>query len=156
MPRWGPVVLRLAVGAVFVAHGLPKLVPIWGQGGPEATAAFFDSLGLRPAMPLALATGVVETLGGAALILGAFTPYACVALIAVMGVALWTTHAAHGFFLNWAVTPGVGHGYEFNLVLVAALASLALTGPGALSFDHRRARDEESWRAGRARIVRRY
>jgi putative oxidoreductase len=156
MRAWGPFVLRLVVGAVFVAHGLPKLVPIWGQGGPEAAAAFFDSLGLRPAMPLALLTGVLETLGGAALILGAFTTYASLALVGVVAVSIWKVHAASGFFINWALAPGVGHGYEFNLVLIAALTSLALTGPGALSFDHRWARDEESWRAGRARIVRRY
>ncbi len=52
-----------------------------------------------------------------------------------MLVAVWTVHVANGFFLNWTMTPGQGHGYEFNLVLVGALVSLMLTGPGALSFD---------------------
>ena len=56
-----------------------------------------------------------------------------------MLVAVWTVHLANGFFLNWTMAPGQGHGYEFNLALIGALVSLMLTGPGALSFDGHRA-----------------
>jgi uncharacterized membrane protein YphA (DoxX/SURF4 family) len=69
-----------------------------------------------------------------------------------MAVAVWKVHLTNGFFLNWLNAPGVGHGYEFNLVLLAGLVCLILTGPGALSIDGRRERWAESEAAGRARL----
>src|SRR5262249_26547689 len=36
----------------------------------------------------------------------------------------WKVHLVHGFFLNWGLRPGVGHGFEFNLVLIGALLCL--------------------------------
>ena len=58
------LVLRLAVGAVFVAHGAQKLFGLWGGGGLTGTAAFFAQLGLTPAYPLAILVGLVELGGG--------------------------------------------------------------------------------------------
>jgi putative oxidoreductase len=152
MQPFGPVVLRLGVGAVFVAHGAQKLFPIWGGDGPSGTAAFFAQVGLSPAYPLALLVGLIEFGGGLLLIAGALTPWVSLALTVNLAVATWKVHLAHGFFLNWTMIPGQGHGYEFNLVLIAALVSLMLTGPGALSIDGRRVRSAEVQAAGRARL----
>lgn len=152
MQPYGPTVLRLAVGAVFFAHGAQKLFGVWGGGGPDATAALFGQIGLNPAYPLALLVGVMELVGGLMLIIGAFTLVAAAALLVEMGVAIWKVHYPHGFFLNWSLTPNQGHGYEFNVVLAAALVCLMLTGAGALSIDRRRARYAESEAAGRARL----
>jgi putative oxidoreductase len=152
MRQYGPVVLRLAIGAVFLAHGAQNLLGVWGGGGPTGTAAFFAQIGLAPAYPLALAIGILEFAGGLMLIAGAFTLPVALLLIADMLVAMWKVHLAHGFFLNWTNTPGAGHGYEFNLVLVAALVSLMLTGAGALSLDGHRARSAEAEAYGRARL----
>ena len=66
-----------------------------------------------------------------------------------MSVAVWMVHFPNGFFLNWTNAQGAGHGYEFNLVLIAALACLMLTGPGALSVDRWRASWVEAKVAGR-------
>jgi putative oxidoreductase len=148
----GPLVLRLALGAVFVAHGAQKLFGISGGGGLTGTAAFFAQIGLAPAYPLALFVGIVEFAGGLLLGAGAFTGIAAAVLSADMLVAFWTVHLASGFFLNWTQAPGQGHGYEFNLVLIAALVSLMFTGPGTLSFDRARAREAETDALGRARL----
>jgi putative oxidoreductase len=150
--QFGPFVLRLALGAVFFAHGAQKLFGIWGGGGPSGTAAFFAQLGLNPPYPLAIFVGLVELVGGALLMAGAFTLITCAVLIINMLVAVWTVHLASGFFLNWTIAPGQGHGYEFNLVLIAALASLMFSGAGALSFDGRRAQLAETDALGRARL----
>jgi uncharacterized membrane protein YphA (DoxX/SURF4 family) len=54
------------------------------------------------------------------------------------------------------MTPGVGHGVEYNLMLIAALLCLALGGPGAFSIDHSRERSAASDAAGRARLRSKY
>ena len=144
--------LRLAIGAVFVAHGAQKLFGVWGGGGLAGTAAFFGQLGLTPAYPLAILVGLVEFAGGLMLIAGALTLFAALALAINMAVAIWKVHFANGFFLNWNMVPGQGHGYEFNVALIGALVALMLTGPGALSVDGRRARSAEAEAYGRARL----
>jgi len=152
MQPYGPAVLRLAIGAVFVAHGAQKLFGVWGGGGLSGTAAFFGQLGLTPAYPLAILVGLVEFAGGLMLIAGALTLFVALALALDMVVALWKVHLANGFFLNWNMVAGQGHGYEFNLALIGALVSLMLTGPGALSVDGRRERSAEAEAYGRARL----
>lgn len=152
MQPYGPAVLRLVVGAVFVAHGAQKLFGLGGGGGLAGTAAYFAQIGLTPSYPLAVAAGLVEFGGGLLLIVGAFTLFAALALTINMAVAVWKVHLANGFFLNWALVPGHGHGYEFNLTLIGALISLMLTGAGAFSIDERRARSAEVEAYGRARL----
>jgi putative oxidoreductase len=152
MQPYGPAILRLVVGAVFLAHGAQKLFGAFGGGGIDGTAAFFAALGLSPAVPLAMLVGVVEFAGGLMLIAGALTIFVAPVLVLTMAVAIWKVHYPQGFFLNWALAPGGGFGYEFNLVLIAALLCLMLTGPGALSIDGRRARYAEAEAYGRARL----
>jgi putative oxidoreductase len=144
MQPYGPAVLRLAIGAIFVAHGAQKLFGLWGGTGIEGTAAGFAQLGLNPATPLALLVGVVEFAGGLMLMFGALTFFTALALAITMAVAIWKVHFANGFFLP--------AGYEFNLALIGALVSLMLTGAGAFSIDGRRARSAEAEAAGRARL----
>ena len=148
----GPTVIRLAVGAVFAAHGAQKLFGLWGGAGLTGTAAFFAQLGLAPAFPLAILVGLVEFGGGLLLMTGAFTLVISAILTVTMLVAVWTVHLSSGFFLNWTMAPGQGHGFEFSLVLIATLVSLMLTGPGALSIDRYRTRAAEAQAFGRARM----
>ena len=144
MQPYGPAVLRLAVGAVFVGHGAQKLFGVWGGGGLAETAAFFAQFGLAPAYPLAVAVAVVEFVGGLMLIAGVLTLIAAGALTVTMAVAIWKVHLAHGFFLP--------NGYEFNVTLIGALVSLMLTGPGAFSIEGQRARSAQAQAYGRARL----
>ena len=130
----GPSLLRLAVGTVFVAHGLIKLLPVPG-GGMRETAALFESLAFQAPFAVAMTLGWVEVAGGMALVLGAYTGWIAFALLLTTAVTSWKLHVPHGLFLNWSLAPGVQHGYEFDLLLVGALLSLIATGGGSLSFD---------------------
>lgn len=167
MFSYGPAVLRLALGVVFAAHGAQKLFSLGGGGGPSQTAAFFSSLGLDrwlvpvftaggldaslAALTLALFVGTLEFAGGLLLLVGLATRWVAALLAIEMGVATFKAHLPHGFFLNWAVAPGVGHGVEMTLVLTGALVCLLFTGAGALSIDDRRQASKEAAAFGRAR-----
>jgi putative oxidoreductase len=125
---------------------------MWGGQGLSGMAGVFQGLGIVPAFPLALLVGVTEFFGGLCLVAGAFVRFVAPPLVAVMAVAIWKVHLPNGFFLNWYMRPGIGHGYEFNLTLIAGLLCLVLMGAGALSVDGIRDRTAESEAAGRARL----
>ena len=130
----GRLLVRGAIGGLMVGHGTQKLFGWFGGGGPEGTGQFFEQVGLRPGRRNALAAGAAEAGGGALLALGLATSVAVAALQGVMLSAIRHVHWKNG---PWS-TKG---GYEYNLVLVAALFGLAESGPGRLSLDA--ARDRE-------------
>ena len=142
------LVIRLAVGLLFVGHGAQKLFGVFGGGGLEGTAGMFDSIGLRPGWLHARAAGTAELLGGALLALGLFTPVAAAALIAVMTAAVITVHGPNGIWNS-------NQGYEFNLVMAAAVFALAGIGPGNWSLDSAFGFDLHSTRLGDRRSGRR-
>ena len=119
----GRLVLRMVVGALFFGHGTQKLFGWFGGHGLDATAQGFEALGLRPGKRNAIAAGAAEAGGGALLASGAATTLAASVLTATMITAVARVHAKNG---PWA---GDG-GYEYNLVLIGAVLTLA-TEPGA-------------------------
>jgi putative oxidoreductase len=121
--------LRLVVGLGFAAHGAQKLFGVFGGHGIEGTAGFFEGIGLRPGRLHAWAAGTAEFLGGLLIALGLVTPIAAAALIAVMTAAVLTVHLPNGFFVS-------SNGYEYNLVLAAAVFALAGIGAGDWSLDN--------------------
>ena len=125
----GRLLLRLTVGGFFFGHGTQKLFGWFGGHGIEPTAQMFESLGMRPGHRNAVAAGVAEAGGGAALAAGFATPLAAGALTSVMLTAIHRVHLKNG---PW-VTNG---GYEYNAVLIAAVLALTEVGPGKLSLDH--------------------
>jgi putative oxidoreductase len=125
----GLLILRLVVGLGLAAHGAQKLFGWFGGYGIAGTGQFFEQLGFRPGRLQATLAGLAEFVGGLFLAAGFLTPAAAAAIVAVMLVAAVSVHVAKGFFAT-------GGGYEYTLVLGAAAAALAFTGPGAASLDH--------------------
>jgi len=114
----GRLLLRLAVGGFFFGHGTQKLFGWFGGNGLEATAQGFEHLGLRPGRRNAIAAGAAEAGGGALLATGIATPLAASVLTATMLTAIRTVHIKNG---PWATNGG----YEYNVVLIAAVLALA-------------------------------
>jgi len=132
-PSWSHLVVRLALGVVFFAHGAQKVFGWFGGRGLSATIAGFRQMNIPPAATVLAA--FIECFGGLAVLVGFLTRPAALGLIAVMLVAIAKVHAAHGFFLNWSMTPGKGHGFEFNLALLAMALAILIGGGGVLSID---------------------
>jgi putative oxidoreductase len=126
---YGLLLLRVVVGLAFVGHGTQKLFGWFGGSGRAGTEAMMDALELRPAKVTALTAGVTETVGGSLLAAGLATPVAAAALTGVMTTAITKVHWRNG---PWAANGG----WEYNVVLIAAMAALVDTGPGDWSLDH--------------------
>jgi putative oxidoreductase len=124
----GRLLLRLTIGGLFIGHGTQKLFGWFGGPGLEQTGEAFEGLGIRPGRRNAIAAGVSEAGGGALLAAGLLTPLAATALTGTMLTAIQRVHAKNG---PW-VTQG---GYEYNLVLIVAVLTVAELGPGGLSLD---------------------
>ena len=56
-------------------------------------------------------------------------------MIIVMIGAIAKVHAKNGFFLNWELGPGKGHGYEVNVALIAMALACLLAGGGSVALD---------------------
>jgi putative oxidoreductase len=132
-PSWSHLVVRLALGVVFCAHGSQKLFGWFDGPGLSATIGGFKQMNIPPAA--ALLAACIECFGGLALVAGFLARPAAVSLIVIMLVAIAKVHGKNGFFLNFYMTPGRGHGYEFNLALTAMALSILIGGAGALSID---------------------
>jgi putative oxidoreductase len=113
------IVLRLAIGSLFVYHGYPKLTKM-------RKGEWMKQIG----MPTALVPfgGFVEFFGGLGLLLGLLTP-----IIAILS-ALWMLSTTW-FSIAKAKKKFMG-GYELDVVLLLAGLALAFIGGGTFSIDH--------------------
>jgi putative oxidoreductase len=133
------LVLRAVIATIFMGHGAQKVLGKFGGYGPDGTGQFFESIGLRPGKPMALAAGGNEMTSGALIGLGLATPAAAAGLMSVMETATWTVHRPNGM---WADKGG----FEYPLVMTAALLTIVTAGPGSLSLDAERG--HEQWGIG--------
>lgn len=116
---YAALVLRLALGILFLAHGLLKLLVF----KPAGTVGYFKSLGLPGG--LAYVTMTAEIGGALALILGVFPRYTALALIPLILGTIVTVHGKNG----WIFTNKDG-GWEYPAFWAAALGVQFLLGDG--------------------------
>ncbi len=119
----GLTILRLATGAIFVAHGGQKLF-VFGFAGVSGA---FAQMGVPMPELMGPFVAMVEFLGGFALIAGLMTRLASIGLASTMIVAIVLVHLKSGFFAP--------NGIEFPLSLLASTLMLAITGAGRWSAD---------------------
>jgi len=112
------LVLRLALGTMFIAHALLKVVVFTMPG----TVKFFQSVGLPG--ELAYITVAAELAGGALLIAGVYTRVVALALVPILLGALWV-HAGNGWVFN-----APNGGWEYPAFLAIASIVLSLLGDG--------------------------
>jgi len=135
-PRWTLLALRLVMGAGFVLHGLAK----WDRG-PAKFGLLLQQAGVPFPLQTAWMVTLLEIFGGAALLLGLLVTLVSVPLFFSMMGAILTVNGHYGFSsINTIGLSPAGPifgppGYEINLLYMAGLLALALSGPTALSVD---------------------
>ena len=121
----GILILRVAVGIVMVAHGVPKI--FWKR--QIFNKKWREEYGLP--MGSVILTGIAQVVGGLAILVGVFTSAASLILAVNMLVATYISIWKHGEgFLS---TPE-GKGWDINFLLLAALIALIFFGDGNWSL----------------------
>jgi putative oxidoreductase len=119
---YGALILRAALGVMFIAHAYLKLAVFTVPG--------FEGFLAQTGIPTILAWPIIlgELLGGAALILGFQTRLVSLALLPILLGAL-VIHAPNG----WLFTAPNG-GWEYPAFLAVAALVQALIGGGAFAL----------------------
>lgn len=129
-----PLMVRIPLGLIFMAHGSQKLLGLFGGQGLTGTfKTFEDKLGIPPIFTL-LAI-IAEFGGGFGVLTGFLTRLSAAGISSVMLVAIYKVHWAHGFFLNGSCVPGRGHGIEYNIALLGMALYLMIAGGGRWCLD---------------------
>src|SRR5438093_2236891 len=115
---YGLLPIRIIAGLTLIAHGLPKFFDVSGGYG------FFESVNLPS--ELFVPIGLLEVVGGFAILLGILTRIASALLIIEMLGAILMVKLSKGF---------IG-GYEFELLLISIFMSLVILGPGKISIEN--------------------
>jgi len=149
MRPYGPTVLRVFLGAFFIVHGVEKLFGVWGGGLPD-TVATLARFHVPAAYPAAVGIAAGELACGILLLLGVFSLWATLALLVGQGASFYMAYASGGVSVPSARVGRLE--FELSLLLIGALLSLVLIGPGALSLENTRLRSAERAAGGRARI----
>ena len=133
-----PLILRVALGAIFFPHGAQKVLGWFGGYGFSGTMGFFTGMLHVPVLFAVLAIAA-EFLGSLALLAGLFTRVAALGIAATMAVAVIMVHSQHGFFMNWSGSQN-GEGIEYHLLAIGIALALVIQGGGKWALDSQVAR----------------
>jgi len=122
------LVVRIAFGLSMAYHGYNK---VFGASGLKGTAGWFQSLGMRAPNLQARLAASTEIGAGLLLALGFLTPFAAAAFIALMIVAIVTSHWKNGYFIFLP-----GGGWEYCASIIAVALAIGIAGPGSASLDN--------------------
>lgn len=129
-----PLLIRLPLGTIMMAHGSQKLLGIFGGQGLTGTLKNFeDNLHIPPIFTL-LAI-IAEFAGGFGILSGFLTRLSAAGTATVLAVAIYKIHWVNGFFLNMHCVPGRGHGLEYSFALLCMSLYLVVAGGGQWCLD---------------------
>jgi putative oxidoreductase len=114
------LVMRVALGAIFIAHGAQKVF-----GGMQATEKIVSGIGFPWWMAFLVA--VAELGGGILVLLGLLTRLGALAICVDMGVAIAKVHWSHGL--------KGPQGFEFPMACAAIAFALIFFGAGPIALD---------------------
>ena len=114
--HWG---IRASIGAIFIVHSLKKFDPSWQE--------WLISIGIPPEMQLPIA--LAEFIGGILLVAGVLTRITGAVFSVILLGAIFHIRWENGFFVSKG-------GWEWDLIMLAAVLAIMVAGPGRISVSH--------------------
>ena len=121
-----PLVLRVALGALMLAHGYQKVT-----SGPAGFGRLLAELGVPAPTVMGYVVTYTELVGGALLVVGLLSRLAALALTVDLVVAIALVKVNVGLIAGH----GMGAGAELDLAYIAGFLAILLGGPGRFSLD---------------------
>jgi len=122
------LLLRAAIGTLFVGHGAQHALGWFGGYGADGTGQWLEGFGFPNGRRFAVLLGASEIAIGVLFGLGLVVPLAATGIIAIAMAAALTDHAGNGPWI-WK------NGWEYVLTLGLVATAVTLAGPGAVSVD---------------------
>jgi len=116
LTHWG---IRASLGVIFIVHSLKKFDPSWQQ--------WLINMGLPPELQLPIASA--ELIGGIFLIVGVLTRISASIFSIILLGAIFHIRWENGFFISEG-------GWEWDLIMLAAVLLIIAAGPGRVSISH--------------------
>ena len=114
--HWG---IRASIGVIFLVHSLKKFDPSWQE--------WLVSIGVPPEMQLPIA--LAEFIGGILLLVGVLTRVTGSIFAVIILGAIFHIRWDSGFFVSQG-------GWEWDLVMLAAVLTIIVAGPGRISVSY--------------------
>ena len=114
--HWG---ISASIGVIFIVHSLKKFDPSWQE--------WLISIGIPPELQLPIA--LAEFIGGILLVVGVLTRIASSIFAVILLGAIFHIRWENGFFVSKG-------GWEWDLVMLAAVLAIIVAGPGRISISH--------------------
>jgi putative oxidoreductase len=114
--HWG---IRAAMGTIFIVHSLKKFDPSWQE--------WLITIGAPPEMQIPIA--LAELIGGICLVVGVLTRVAASIMAVILLGAIFHIRWENGFFIS-------DGGWEWDLIMLAAVLTIIVAGPGRISISH--------------------
>jgi len=129
---WGLLILRLAMGIIFLVHGWPKLNPNSPMKGPAGFGGFLKQMGVPLPTFFGWFVALLETVGAILLVLGLGTRILAILFAINMLVAIFV---AKRRVMKVGFTAQQATGWEFDFALLAISLALLFTGAGSIALD---------------------
>ena len=114
--HWG---ISASIGIIFIVHSLKKFDPSWQE--------WLTGIGLPPELQLPIA--LAELIGGILLVIGVLTRITGTVFAVILMGAIFHIRWENGFFVSKG-------GWEWDLVMLAAVLAIIVAGPGKVSISH--------------------
>ena len=111
---WG---IRASIGVTFIVHSIKKFDPSWQE--------WLITIGIPPELQLPIA--LAEFIGGMFLLVGVLTRIAGAVFAVILLGAIFHIRWENGFFISKG-------GWEWDLVMLAAVLAFIVAGPGRISI----------------------